>query len=70
MPETYPNITWEVESAKPFSGSDYQKGSYDTLLSFKSELDLRKAVLPPVHYNQMVQWLASCLYSCNMNNFK
>lgn len=31
--ETYPNITWEVESNKLFTGDDFSKGSASTLRS-------------------------------------
>lgn len=68
--EEYPNITWENETKKPFEGDDFQKGSASSIYSFKSALDLRKEVLPPIHYKQIVLWLAKCLYACNMNNFK
>ncbi|MDB6017661.1 MAG: hypothetical protein JWR19_2150 [Pedosphaera sp.] len=75
MPETYPDITWKEESKKVFAGSDYQSGSFDTIRSCKAEIDLamegiRNGADPIKVLEKSQQWLAKCLYCCNMNNAK
>jgi len=74
LEEKYLNITWEKESCKIFTGSEWQQGSASMIRAMKSGLDLAK-----ININQgndhikcidnLIKWLTDCLYSCNMENF-
>lgn len=73
--EVYPNISWEKESQKLFTGSDFQKGAASTLRSVEAELQgmeaqLKAGVDPLALTARARVWLAQCLYSSNMENFK
>jgi hypothetical protein len=75
MTETYPNITWAVESEKVFDGDDFSKGTASMARAMEAglqgmEVELAGDEKALKQIRGMRQWLAGCLYSANMNNFK
>ena len=76
MTETYPNITWEIESRKVMTGSDWQMGSASMIRAMYLALNaveqqvVAEGVPIKVALDRQRQWLTACLYSCNMENFK
>lgn len=75
MSEAYPNITWEVESKKAWSGDKFQEGSTSMVRHVYCELQrMEKAINegkdPIESINWAKDWLTKCLYSSNMENFK
>jgi len=68
-------VTWESESAKVFSGTEFQSGSASTLRCVQAALENAKDRIshaddPIIVIDSVIQWMACCLYSCNMENFK
>jgi hypothetical protein len=75
MPEKFPDITWAAESAKPFSGSDWQSGGVSMMRHFHCALNLMRSEIekgsdPVKEIEAWQHWLTLCLYSSNMENFK
>lgn len=75
MSETFPNITWEAESAKPMTGTEWQKSGASSIRSFHAAIglagrDIQSGADPLQRLASIQQWLTLCLYSCNMENFK
>lgn len=73
--EVFPNITWEVESAKHWSGDLWQSGGVAMMRHMECALRLAemeiKAGGDPINRLQVIRdWLARCLYASNMENFK
>lgn len=75
MSETYPNITWAVESQKPFDGTEWQKASGAMIRHMECEIRIAEDAIkagtdPLVEMARIRSWLTDCLYSANGLNFK
>lgn len=75
MPEKFPDITWEAESAKVMTGSEWQLSGASMIREFHSVLNLMRSEIekgadPVKQIESWQHWLTLCLYSCNMENFK
>lgn len=73
--ETYPNITWEVESHKLMTGSEWQLAIASMVRSCYASLELmeqsiKKGNDPLKLIDGQKKWLTAVLYSCNMENYK
>jgi hypothetical protein len=68
--------TWEVESRKVMTGSDWQMGAASMIRNMMSALEIMEHQVIAEHIPfttslaQRREWLTACLYSCNMENFK
>lgn len=74
MTETYPSITWAVESEKAFDGDDFSKGTASMCRATEAalqglEIELKDDEKAIKLIAGMRQWLAKVLYSANSNNF-
>ena len=75
MSEVFPNITWESESQKVLTGSEWQRGGASMIRSMEAavelaERDIRAGGDPLKRMAVIRHWLTICLYSSNMENFK
>lgn len=72
--EIYPNITWEHESHKVLTGSEWQKATasmvraaYSNLESMEQQIKDGKDPLEVLEGGK--EWLTDCLFSANIENF-
>lgn len=74
MSEVYPNITWEVESNKVMTGSEWQMATASMVRSVYASMQLleesiKKGNDPLKLIDGRKRWLTAVLYSCNMENY-
>ncbi len=63
-----PYESWDAESRKLFTGTEWQQGSAATLRDVEAFLQNVEAGVTDI--KQLRDWLGRCLYACNMENFR